>query len=149
MMKYLKNLWSRWEDIKKNDPVKTRLIYVLFWAAIVLVPFLSIWTFVGFSKALALAVGIIVGGLSIALILAIGNATLGWVAHYILTGQMDWFDFNNTVLEELEWYSKKKTKQKISRSPLVVNQVATGNNNVQVGGSIKLEEGPEWLRKKD
>lgn len=143
----LTKLWEQWKNIKANDPVKARLVHVLLYAAVVVLPFLSVWIYGGFAKAMGMVIGLIVTGLCLLLLAASINWCFGWAAHYVLTGKLPEADdfFDNTILDEWESYQNHQYKASLrpqtSKQTKITQVQMGGKNNVQ-----KNDSGPDWLK---
>lgn len=141
--------WNRWKEIRANEPVKARLIKVLCVAGVIVMPFLSVWVWAGFAKAMGMLVALVITGISLVGSGLVSNWLFGWLAHYVLTGKMpdidDWFD--STIFDEWESYQAKTT----AKSHAAPSHIKTTIKNCSVGGDIvggnKFDSGPDWLKK--
>lgn len=154
----IEKYWNKWKQIKATDPVKARLLYALFYGGIVVVPFTTGWIYFGLAKVVLSILAVGMTGLAAFFVASIANWSLGWVAHWVYTGQIEWFDVSSTVLDEVEsnkYRKKGLPHQKVApllEGKIVVSQVVTGNGNITVAESIprkasKFDDGPDWLSK--
>lgn len=142
----LSQLWDKWKNVRENDPVKARLVRVLMIAGVAVLPFLSVWIYAGFAKALGMAFALVVSGIGLLVAGAVINYVFGWAAHYVFTGKLDDFDdwFDTTILDEWEHHQNRQTQAQ-------QRPKKTGPTQVQVGGRNNVQQsfdsGPDWMKK--
>lgn len=159
----LHKIWDSWKQVRDNDPIKARLIRVLFGLGVVVMPFLTAWVWKGFGYAMGMVLSLIVTGVGLIILAAAINSGMGAFAHYVFTGKFpdtdDWFD--NSILDEWEDYQNQQVRAQaharahLPKPSVTVNQSVVGNNNYVSASTApkapvapKFDSGPDWMKNK-
>jgi hypothetical protein len=125
---------------------------------VLVLPFLSVWIYAGFAKALGMVFALGISGVGLLVLAAVINWGFGWAAHYVFTGKMPEMDdlFDATILDEWESYQRAQLKKALHARPNVSSHTPMSKIDemkadcTQPFGPVPPDSssGPDWLKHK-